>query len=369
MWPWQKKFGPKQWRGAALVALTLGIGVCGAAIYSLTPMPLPWFLGSMLAGLVALSLGFPIRTKPSLTLVMRIVLGLAIGSAFSPEMTDRAGEMALSLVFVFPYVIFLGLIGYPYFRMLAGYNRVTSFLAAVPGGFQTMVAIGEDCGADIRRLSIVHSTRILVIVFLVPLWIQFSSSADLSTALTPASATLSALSIKEVLILIVCGIAGYWGGMRVGLSGAAIIGPMLANGAVHMLGLAEARVPVELVNASQLVIGLHISCQFAGITLRELTSTVSLAFGYALLLIAGAGVFTVLVVWATGIDQNAVALAYAPGGQPEMNLIALVLNYDPAYVALHHLLRVMVIVIGGQFIISWIMERELREKGAHARKA
>ena len=43
-----------------------------------------------------------------------------------------------------------------------------------------------------------------------------------------------------------------------------------------------------------------------------------------------------------------------------MNLIALVLNFDPAYVALHHLLRVMVIVIGVQFVISWFRQADAK---------
>lgn len=346
---------------AMKVVLTLLIGAGGAMAYAQTPLPLPWFLGSMLACLAAIAVRAPVKSSPSLTLIMRIVLGLAIGSAFSPEMVDRAGSMVISLAFVFPYVIFLGAFGYPYFRLFRGYDRITSFLAAVPGGFQTMVVIGEDSGADLRRLSIIHSTRIMVIVMLVPLWIQFSGSADLDRII-PASASLSALNLKEALILIVCGTLGYWVAKRLGISGASIIGPMLANGAVHMLGFAEARVPVELVNISQLVIGIHISCQFAGITLRELFSTVAIAFGYSLLLMAGAAAFTVLVVWTTGIDQNAVVLAYAPGGQPEMNLIALVLNIDPAYVALHHLLRVMVIIVGAQFLISWILRIDTDEK-------
>jgi membrane AbrB-like protein len=271
--------------------------------------------------------------------------------------------MAISLLFVLPYVIFLTLIGYPYFRLFRNYDPVTSFLAAMPGGFQTMIAIGEDFGADLRRLSIIHSTRILVIVFLVPLWIQFTSDADLSQAV-PASARLDAINLKEALILIFCGAGGYWVAKRIGISGAAIFGPMIANGALHMLGLAEARVPVVLVNAAQLVIGVHIGCQFAGITMRELFSTVTIAFGYAVILMLGAAVFTVLVVWATGIDLYAVALAYAPGGQPEMNLIALVLDFDPAYVALHHLLRVMVIIFGAQLIISLFVERQARKSGA-----
>lgn len=345
------------------VAVTLAIGVAGAALYARTPLPLPWFLGAMLACLAAISLRVPVAGSSFLTLLMRIVLGLAIGSAFSPEMADRAGEMAISLAFVPPYVLFLGLIGYPYFRLFPDYDRVTAFLASVPGGFQTMIAIGEDSGADLRRLSIVHSTRILVIVFFVPIWIQFSGSADLNSAL-PVAASFSALDLKEALVLILCGIGGYLAAKRVGISGAAIIGPMLANGAVHMLGLVEARVPIELVNAAQLVIGIHISCQFAGVTARELLSTVSVAFGYSIVLMIGAAIFTVLVVWATGIDQNAVALAYAPGGQPEMNLIALVLDFDPAYVALHHLLRVIVIVLGAQFLISRFLRTDAKQVDA-----
>lgn len=353
MLKWPSFPGPDK-RKALLVVMTLGIGLVGVAIYSQTPLPLPWFLGAMLACLLALAFRAPIAASSNLVLVMRVILGLAIGSAFSPEMLSRAGEMVLSLAFVFPYVLVLAAIGYPYFLLFKDFDRITAFLAAVPGGFQTMVAIGEDTKADMRKLSIVHSTRILVIVFLVPLWIQFSGSMDLSSAAAPATATLAALSLKEALLLVLCGIGGYWLGTRLGISGAAIIGPMLVNGTMHILGLAEARVPVELVNAAQLVIGCHIGCQFAGVTARELTSTVMIAVGYSLLLIVGAALFTVLVVWATGLDQNSVALAYAPGGQPEMNLVALVLNLDPAYVALHHLLRVMVIVFGCQMLISWL---------------
>lgn len=347
------KLPKPDWRHFGLVLLTLAIGLVGAALYAQTPLPLPWFLGPMFACLLAIAVRIPVRRTPTLTLLMRIVLGLAIGSAFTPEMASRAGEMTLSLLFVFPYVIVLGLIGYPYFRAFPGYDRVTAFLAAIPGGFQAMVAIGEDRGADLRRLSIIHGTRIMVIVFAVPLWIQFAGT-DLEGVI-PVSASFAALTLKETLVLIVCGAGGYWLGKLCRISGAAIIGPMLANGALHLIGFAEARVPVELVNAAQVAIGVHIGCQFAGITARELISTVSVAFGYALVLLAGAAAFTVLVVWATGIDANAVALAYAPGGQPEMNLIALVLNIDPAYVALHHLLRVMIIIIGAQFLIGWLM--------------
>jgi membrane AbrB-like protein len=311
----------------------------------------------MLACLAALAVRVPIEASEYLTLVMRILLGLAIGSAFSPDMADRAGQMVLSLAFVLPYVLVLGTLGYIYFRAFQGYDRITAFLSAMPGGLQSTVAIAEDSGADLRKLSIIHSTRILVVVLVIPVWIQLTGSVDFPQII-PATASLAAVNLKEALILLVCGVFGYGAAKRLGISGAAIIGPMLANGVVHIAGFAEARVPVELVNLAQLVIGSQIACKFAGVTMRELVSTVSIAIGYSLVLLAGAGVFTFLVVSATGIDVFAVALAFAPGGQPEMNLVSLVLNLDPAYVALHHLLRVMVIVFGAQFVISWIVGKQ-----------
>lgn len=355
MLDWRQIFAPAGLKRAAFIVLTLLLGVIGAVLYAYTNLPLPWFLGPMLACLAVLTVRAPIASSPRLTRLMRIVLGLAIGSAFTPEMIDRAGEMAISLMFVFPYVIFLGAIGYPYFRLFPGFDRVTSFLAAVPGGFQTMIAIGEDRKCDIRKLSIVHSTRILVIVVLVPLWIQFSESIELPSTIAVV-AHFTELTWQDVLILIACGVFGDWAARRLGISGAAIIGPMLVNGALHMFGWVETRMPIELVNAAQLVIGVHIGCQFVGLTLRDIINPVLIAFGYSILLLAGAALFTVLVVWATGINEYAVALAYAPGGQPEMNLIALVLNFDPAYVALHHLLRVMIIIVLAQLVISRLLK-------------
>ena len=43
-WP---SFSGLDKRRALRVAMTLCIGLVGAALYSQTPMPLPWFLGSM----------------------------------------------------------------------------------------------------------------------------------------------------------------------------------------------------------------------------------------------------------------------------------------------------------------------------------
>lgn len=52
----------------------------------------------------------------------------------------------------------------------------------------------------------------------------------------------------------------------------------------------------------------------------------------------------------TGFDPVSVLLAFAPGGQTELNLLAYVLGLDVAYVALHHLTRLAVVILGAQMV-------------------
>ena len=51
-----------------------------------------------------------------------------------------------------------------------------------------------------------------------------------------------------------------------------------------------------------------------------------------------------LLQLATGLPLTTLILAFAPGGLAEMSLLAIALSYDAAFVALHHILRIAVIV-------------------------
>ena len=54
---------------------------------------------------------------------------------------------------------------------------------------------------------------------------------------------------------------------------------------------------------------------------------------------------TVLVTIMTASGFLAVLLAFGPGGQAEMSLIALTAGEDGAYVALHHLVRLVIVMV------------------------
>ncbi|MDH5749222.1 MAG: AbrB family transcriptional regulator, partial [Rhodospirillales bacterium] len=119
-------------------------------------------------------------------------------------------------------------------------------------------------------------------------------------------------------------------------------------------GITEAKPPMLLINMAQLFIGIYVGCQYQGSTIRQIVKVVGLSLGFMLVLLAISAAFTVLVYVLTSVDPMAVLLAYAPGGQAEMNVIALVLDIDVAYVALHHLFRVMMVIIGASIIFSYV---------------
>lgn len=344
------------WRIASKAALALALGLAGALLFVTLELPLPWMLGALSACLLAAVVRLPVARPDTLTTPMRIILGLAVGSAFTPALMARVGEMAGSLAFVVPSVIIAGLIGVPFFRHVAKFDLPTAFFASMPGGFQDMIAMGRDAGADERRLSLVHSTRVLIIVFALPFWIEWSEGVTLGGR-TPETPPLGDIALGEAGILAFCGVAGWWLAKRLGISGAAIVGPMFLSGLVHVTGLVTARVPMELINLAQLVLGAHAGCQFFGVTAREFVGTVSAAIVYTLMLLAMAAGIATCVITLTDIAPAPVALAFSPGGQAEMTVMAVVLASDVAYVALHHLFRLALVIVGAQLVFHRLNRR------------
>lgn len=131
-----------------------------------------------------------------------------------------------------------------------------------------------------------------------------------------------------------------------------MVGPMLLSGLLHAAGFTSARVPTEIMSLAQLGLGTYLGCLFRGLTAREFSSVVAWAICYSGIILTIAAAFSLLVVWLTGFDLTSVFLAFSPGGQPEMNLMAFVLGLDVAYVALHHLVRVAIVLLGAQIVLS-----------------
>ncbi len=339
------------WPRLARYTIAWLVGAAGSILFVWNNFPLPWFLGALSFTLIASVAALPVERPKPLAIPMRCVLGVAIGSAFTPLLLQRMGSMVWSLALLVPFMLFVIGMGMLFYERFAKLDRPTAFFAAVPGGLTDMTAMAEDAGAKPRSVILIQASRILVIVFALPLWLQWHDG------LAVGQAVASRIRIWEVApldaaVMIGMGLFGWLAARRLGLAGAPIVGPMLVSGLAHAFGFTLAKVPLEVLVIAQISVGVLLGCQFRGLTLQEFSSTMVWGIAYAVVLLVITAIAAHWVSKWTGFDPISVLLGFAPGGQTELNLLAFVLGLDVAYVAMHHLMRLAIVILGAQLVFK-----------------
>lgn len=338
---------------AARIALTAAVAALGTLAFYAASLPLPFLFGPMFACLLSALVGLPLRGFGQVSVAGRTILGVAVGASITPAVLARLPEMAVSIALVPVFIAVIGAVGVPFFRRVWGFDGATAYYAAMPGGLQDMVIFGIEAGGDARALSLIHATRVLFIVTLAPILLTQLYGSSLSN---PIGVPASDLPLAEMALMAAAAWIGWKGGERIGLFGASILGPMIVTAALSLSGLIHARPPAEAILAAQFLIGCGIGVHFVGVTMRELGRDVAAGAAYVVVLAALAAAASSLVRWldlAEGVDAF---LAFAPGGQAEMTVLAIVAGADLGYVIAHHLTRI-VLVITGAPVVAGIRRR------------
>ena len=323
-----------------------GVAGLGVAAFHILHIPLPWLLGPISACLLAALLRLPLGGLPKLNQGMRTILGVAVGATLTPTVIAGFPAMWSTLILVPVMVALIGLIGVPYFQRMCGYDFPTAYYATMPGGLQDMILFGEEAGANVRTLSLIHATRVLVIVVSLPFLMKGIWDTDLTN---PPGDPASTIPVQELALMVFCGLFGWWAAKRVGMFGASILGPLIVSAVFAMSGLLHYRPPAEAIWAAQFFIGMTIGSKYAGITLTEMRHDLVAGLGFCVLLI-GLTVVFVEAIYGLGLAPGMEALlAFAPGGQAELTVLALIVGADVAFVVAHHVLRIFVVILGAPF--------------------
>ena len=135
-------------------------------------MPLPWMMGAMFASTAAALAGAPLRSPGRFRKYMIAVIGIMVGSAFTPDILERAGQWLVSLSALAIYTtVSIFVLGWALCR-LASFHPADAFCSAAPGGFAEMVILGGSMGGDERKISLMHSVRVLLTVVAIPFWFR-----------------------------------------------------------------------------------------------------------------------------------------------------------------------------------------------------
>jgi membrane AbrB-like protein len=332
----------------------------GGWAFSRLGVPLPWMLGPMTLCTVAALLKAPIAAPAVVRPPMTMVIGVLLGAGFTPQVVGQVTSWLPTVLGLAVFVLVCGLACVSYFRFVAGYDRPTAYFSGMPGGLVEMVVVGEERGGDARTIALIHSTRLLFIVFTLPFLVQWMEGVRLDRSAVFSPSVFDAPWTGD-LWLVGTAIVGAVAGHYLRLPAKNLLGPMLASALIHVFGWSDFKPPQEIVGAAQVVLGTTIGCRFLGTPARDILRILGVSLGSTAILVAITVIFGFLISRVSDYGVIPLVLAYSPGGLAEMSLIALALNVEVAFVAAHHIIRIVFVMFGASLIYSFLPERERRE--------
>lgn len=311
----------------------------GATAYALG-IPGNWFVGAMLATILFAMSGRSVIFPATLRDAMLIGLGLIFGAGMTGDTFADIARWPVSMFLVLVNLVLIVALSMLYFVYIAKWDRISAMLASVPGALTHVMVLAEETKADVARVAVSQSTRIILLGAIIPIF--FSGNGDSAT--TPMAAQIP-VSVRDTAILIVGGVlaAGLFTLLRI--PGAKIIGPTFASALLFANGIVGGAFQSWQIVPFFVLLGMMIGARLSGISLSLIKQYLLSSIGAFLLVFLVSAAAAAAASALTGIPFGLAMLAFAPGAFEAMAALALVLDQDPAFVIAHHLVRYFGIIL------------------------
>lgn len=323
-------------RNASVQLTTLAISAAGGTSFALVGVPGGYLSGAILAGAAAALSGAELRVSQSVRNVALTVLGMVVATTITQETLRSLPQWPVSILALATAMAGLIVVLPRYFTRVHDIDTPTARLCAIPGALSLVLALADDLAVDERRVAVLQSLRLALLMVLVPLAVGLGmSTGDAVQAPTPL------LAWSHLLIVVVFSLAGIMAARKLGMPAPYLTGPMLLSGTLFATGTYDGRLPEPLVAAAFIVLGASVGARFAGIDRAYLMSCVGAGAGGIGISVALTGMIAWPAAVYLGIPFIQVWLALAPGGLDTMIALALAMGVDPAFVAGHQFLRLI----------------------------
>lgn len=339
----------------ARTAAGLALGTLGGGLFHALSLPLPWMLGALFATMVASVAGAPVRGPTRLRPVIVAIIGVLLGSRFTPAVIGQSGEALVTLSILLVYLAAVAAVVVPWYRFVGRQDWTTAYFAGMPGGLTEMIELGEARGAQVPAIVLAHSLRIVITIALMAFLFRVVLNHDVGSSIPPQGRPLDPV---DAALLTGSAVLGAILGTRLRLPAPTFLGPLALSAAAHLTGLTDSAPPGLLVIAAQVVLGTILGCRFQGIPTAMLGKAGLLSLGATVLTLAVAAVAGLAMQAWAGVGLDQAMLALAPGGLTEMGLIALAIHADVAFVALHHVVRILIVIVCAPLLFRTLLARD-----------
>jgi uncharacterized protein len=324
-------------------AETLAIALAGGLTFTLLGLPAGLVSGSVVAVATAAVIGRPMRVPLTLARVCYVVVGTLLGTVVTPETLRGVITWPASVGLLMLASLVMIAATMTYLRIVHRWDPLSALMGASPGSMAQVIALSSELGGDLRAIAIVQTVRVLLLVVGLPNGLALFGLVVPAVPLPRGAAGLSVLG--EMLLLLGVAVTFALVFLRLRFPGGLLFGALTGSALLHGSGLIHAALPWWVGGASVVTLGALVGSRFANTSARMLVGHLGAAFGSFAVSMAVATVFVAIVARLFSFPIANIVIAFAPGAQDTMMVLALALHLHPVYVGAHHLARFLVVTL------------------------
>lgn len=326
--------------------LTSAFAVGGAAVFLSLGLPAAILLGAMTATFAAAMAGVKLVFPNWLRSAILVAIGISVGGSLDPDTFAGAARWVPSFAGLTISLMASLLIGALFLRRVGRMDAATAFYAAFPGHLVMVLDAAVSSRADVPKVAVIQSLRLVVLVMALPGVLSLASSG---VVMIPEPTVWLNVAVAAIV-----GLAGWPIARFFRFPAETLTGPILGSAVAAFGGFPLGTLPPMVEQGMLLIVGAMIGSRFVGTRLSSFLGMLPLSLaGVAVVLLVTAA-FALPVSMMLDLPFNQVLLAYSPGGADVMAVIALAMGLDPTFVGMHHCVRLLVMAgvlpwLGGQY--------------------
>lgn len=337
------------------LALTLVISTAGGGVATLLGLPAGWLMGGALAVTIAAMAGAPILLPDSLRNVIFVLIGMSMGASVAPDSLSLLASWPISLVaLAIELIVIVAATGWMLTRLF-GLDAGTAYLSSFPGHLSFVMGIAATGVGNARQIVIIQVIRILMLTIAVPIGATFLPIDHFAVA--PADRFLSPLQL--LLLALGCVMVG-WIFNLVKVPAGMVLGAMAAATAAKLGGLYTEAMPTPLVVITFILTGAMIGARFVGITRSEFMAAAKGGLIATAMTVGIVTLVTLGVAELVDMPFGQIWLGLSPGALEGMGALGIALGYDTAFIAAHHVIRLLMLSFAIPAVVIIIRWQERR---------
>ena len=318
------------------------ISIPSAIVADYFNIPLAWMLGPMIVTSIAALAGLKVKMPKLALSSILIILGLHIGNYIDQNLFNQMINWVWTSFIMLIYIIVCILIVSKYLQKFSGYGEKASIFSAAPGALGPLMILAEHEKTDLSQVATSHLIRLIIIITVIPFIIVNNTGSE---ELLLEKFDYMGQNHMHLILLIIASLFFIFIFDKIKIPAALLSGTLFASGLLQITDIASYKLPDASINFCLLILGASVGCRFAEKTIKEIANN-SLHSIVATTILVILGLIAAYVA-TFFVDTNILTLilSFSPGGIYEVAVIAIAFDLDPDFVAFHHIIRLLFILL------------------------